>query len=75
MSDKLLEFRGAGEEIKQIAFAPNGGWVILRERNDFWYSNIPNDLINTLWKYHRSGREIRQISFAENSGWVVLGSL
>lgn len=69
---KLNLIHKAGEQIKQVAFAPNGGWVILYGRNGFHYSDISNDVTNKLWEFSNAGEEIKQIAFAPNGGWVIL---
>jgi hypothetical protein len=32
---------GGSGQIKQVAFAPDGSWVILFDSNGYWHSELP----------------------------------
>jgi hypothetical protein len=39
--DGLTELHDEGSEIRQVAFAPDGNWVILFDSNGYWHSELP----------------------------------
>ncbi len=55
-----------------IAFAPNGGWVILYGRNGYYAHNTSQETINVLNSLRKRDRIINSIAFAPNGGWVVI---
>jgi len=40
VQDALTELHDDGSEIKQVAFAPDGSWVILFDSNGYWHSEL-----------------------------------
>lgn len=55
-----------------IAFAPNGGWVIVQGTNGFITNNVPQDLINVLRATNQRKKAILDIDFHPKGGWVVV---
>ena len=69
---KLNHIHKSGEQIKQVAFSPDGGWVILYGRSSFSYSGISNNVTDKLWEFSNEGEEIKQVTLAPNNAWVIL---
>ncbi|BAU09817.1 hypothetical protein LEP3755_02920 [Leptolyngbya sp. NIES-3755] len=69
---KLHHIHQAREQIRQVAVAPDEGWVILYGSSGFFYSNVSTDVSDKLWELSNAGELIKQIAFAPNGGWVVL---
>jgi formylglycine-generating enzyme required for sulfatase activity len=62
---------GSGS-ISQIAFTPQGGWVIIWGPNGFQSESIPPDLVRTLKDFNNAKHTILQVTFTPNGGWVAL---
>lgn len=67
--ERLRALNAARASIKSVAIAPNGGWVVLSDVNDYWTSGVSRALEEKLEEVKREPREIRWISFADSS-WV-----
>ena len=70
--EKLKEFLAAGETVKQVAFGPDKGWVILRDRWGFWCQDVPEAMKKDLWDLSNESQEIPYVSLARNKGWLIL---
>ncbi|MBW4597509.1 MAG: hypothetical protein KME46_32590 [Brasilonema angustatum HA4187-MV1] len=59
---------------KAIAFAPNGGWVILYGNNNYNAKNIPQKAVDTLKMLHDqdSRNVINSITFTPAGEWVIV---
>jgi len=59
--------------INTIAFAPNGGWVILDGVNGYSTSNnFPPDALSKLTTLNKQGATINTIAFTPNGEWVIV---
>ena len=70
--DKLAELNLSGVEFKQVVLADASGWVVLYDRNGYWYRGIPQPASAKLTELNRAGNEIKQIAFTSDSSWVIL---
>lgn len=70
----MTELSQRNNTIKSVAFAPNGGWVVVYNRSNLRYEGIPSDLQSRLIDIQESDAnvEIKSVAFAPNGGWVVL---
>ena len=41
MEGALAELHEEGSEIRHVALAPDGSWVILFDSNGYWHSELP----------------------------------
>jgi TIR domain len=72
MLEKLKESLAIGETLKQVAFGPDNGWVILRDQWGFWCQGVPEAMINDLWSLSNERQEIAYVCQAPNEGFVIL---
>ncbi len=70
--DKLVALDTAGHKPKSIGFSPEGGWIILYEKNGYYAEGIPQDAFNKIVELGKKDAEIKSIAFARNGGWVIL---
>jgi CubicO group peptidase (beta-lactamase class C family) len=70
--DKLGELLKAKHRIKSIGFAPEGGWIILYDKNSYFAKGIPEDAFNKIVELGKKGADLKSIVFARNGGWVIL---
>lgn len=55
-----------------VAFAANGGWVMIQGTNGYITNNAPQDLVNVLQAENRKNKTILDVDFHPNGGWVVI---
>jgi hypothetical protein len=67
---KLEELHDQGEVIRQVAFAPDNGWVILYGRNGNWRRDIPEKAAETLAKLNWAKKIYQHISFSPDGGYI-----
>ena len=72
MLEKLRESLAIGETLKQVAFAPDKGWVILRDQWGFWCQDVPEAMTKDLWALANKRQEIPYVCQAPNEGYVIL---
>jgi N6-adenosine-specific RNA methylase IME4 len=72
IDQNIGELLSKGHELKSIAFASNGGWSILYDRNGFFNRNIPDEAHQVMTKLAGEGHELKSIAFASNGGWSIL---
>jgi hypothetical protein len=72
MLEKLEEFLGAGETIKQVAFGADGSWVMLRNWCSFWQYGVPEEMSKQLWAQFNENLGIAHVALAPNGGWTIL---
>lgn len=70
--DRLFQLNELGEDITQVAFAPNDGWIILYNENDFYSENIPDSMLDTLNTLQNDGDRIDHVAFTEFDGWAII---
>lgn len=62
--------------VKDIVFAPNGGWVLItgdyNGHNKYAWENLPADVVTALTKLINQGSYVYQIAFTSKGGWVIL---
>jgi CubicO group peptidase (beta-lactamase class C family) len=64
--------QGNQDELKCIAFTPQGDWVFLFGGNGFYTSNVNLPACRKLRELQRQGRELKCVAFAPAGGWTVL---
>ena len=69
---RIQQLSQQGKRIRRLVLTPQGGWLLLSERNDFDYRDIPNDLAIWLQKYRDGGSEIRDVAVSPSGGYVIL---
>jgi TIR domain len=72
MLQKLEEFIAAGETIKQVAFGPDGSWIILRDWCGFWQNGVPEAMNKQLWDQLNGSLGIPHVSLSPEKGWLIL---
>src|SRR5262245_29047448 len=70
--DKLGELLKAKHRIKSVGFAPEGGWVVLYDKNGYFPKGIPEDAFNKIVELGKKGADLKSVVFARNGGWVIL---
>jgi CubicO group peptidase (beta-lactamase class C family) len=70
--DKLGELLKAKHRIKSVGFAPEGGWVVLYDKNGYFAKGIPDEAFNKVVELGKKGADLKSIVFARNGGWVIL---
>jgi tetratricopeptide (TPR) repeat protein len=58
--------------IKSVAFAPNGGFVVLYEKNAFVANGIPDSLRQRLEADRTAGIELNRVTIGSSGGWFVV---
>jgi len=70
--DKLGELDKAGHKLKSIAFAPEGGWVILYDKSAYYAKGLPELAFDKIVELGKKNAELKSIAFARNGGWAIL---
>jgi len=70
--DKLIELFKEGHKPKSIAFAPEGGWVILYDKSNYWAEGIPKKAYDKIVELAKKAVELKSAAFARNGGWAIL---
>ncbi len=73
--EKLNSLISTGAKIGTMAFAPNGGWVIIKDQNGAIWDNIPSSLVERIRTLNQPNSVISTIAFAPNGGWVIVNEL
>ena len=68
----MTDLNDRNEEMRDVAFSPDGGWSILYGSNGFIRKGIPADVEEALTELHDEGSEIKQVTFAPDGSWVIL---
>lgn len=55
-----------------IAFTPDGGWVILYNKNSAAWNNIPPDAANAILTLNKQGSTINTIAFTPKGQWIII---
>ncbi len=67
----LEEARRDGGTIRSMAFAPDGGWVLLLGAG-FKEEGVPDDLRRTLAEHYQKGVAVRCVTFTSQGDWFLL---
>jgi transglutaminase-like putative cysteine protease len=59
-------------EYRCVAFRPQGGWVLLYDKNGYAEDGIPAAVSEQLERVRQAGGTLRSVAFAPDGGWVVL---
>jgi CubicO group peptidase (beta-lactamase class C family) len=70
--DKLGELAKAGHKVKSIAFAPEGGWIILYDKNSFYAKGLPEHAFDKIVELGKKNADLKSIAFARSGGWAIL---
>lgn len=70
--DRLSQLNALGADITQVAFAPNDGWIILYNDNDFYSEDIPSSALDTLTTLQNDGERLDHIAFTASGGWAII---
>ena len=65
------DVRKAGGTLRSLAFAPDGGWVLLFGK-DFKEHGLPKELSRTLAEHRRKGVGLRCVTFDSAGDWFLL---
>jgi len=60
-----------GATVRDIAFTPNGGYVIVAGRNDYWTENVPPEAADMLKGLRERNFEISQVTFGPEDSWII----
>jgi hypothetical protein len=63
--------RRKGGGIRDIAFLPNGGYVIVVGRNTYYAENVPPEVENILKMLRDGNYEISQVTFGPEDSWII----
>ena len=69
--DRLIK-AGKGTDIKYVAFAPDGGWILIWGSNGYTASGLPKSAIAEIRKLNDDSKEIKQLTFDSNGEWVIV---
>lgn len=69
VESKIRELLGSGEVVHRLAFAPNGGWLIIDGHGRHYYDGIGDDLIKTLAELKKG---ISEVTLGPNGSWVIV---
>jgi len=69
---KLRAIPKQEENIKSIAFTPDGGWVIFYNKNGYAINGIPQNATNHIVTVANSGYRLTKIAFTPSKGWALL---
>ena len=69
---QMTQIAANGGQLTCIAFAPNGGWCILYDRNQSFSRNIPEEADRQMRQMANAGEILKFIAFAPNHGWSIL---
>jgi transglutaminase-like putative cysteine protease len=72
LADTLREKKVPAFEYRCVAFRPQGGWVLLYDRNGYAADGIPAAITDQLEQVRKAGGALRSVAFAPDGGWVVL---
>ncbi len=65
------DVKKAGGVPRSLAFAPDGGWVLLFDKN-FKQQGLPKDLTQTLAEHKQRGSAVRCVAFNSRGDWFLL---
>jgi hypothetical protein len=68
---KIAELAADKHELKCIAFAPNGGWVIFWDRSQYEAHDIPAEAIAKMEEVKTAGQALGSIAFTPTGGWAL----
>ncbi len=69
---KVRELNTSNVEIRQVAFAPTGGWAILHGTNDATWVQAPQAFGDKLRELIGASTQVRFVAFSSGGGWVIL---
>jgi hypothetical protein len=69
---KVPELWKVTGDFKCLAFRPQGGWLLLYDKNGFAQEGLPAGLRERLEKAQKTGETIRSVAFAPDGGWFLL---
>jgi len=72
LKDRIQRFQRDGEMVKDVEMVSSDKWIILRDRNGYWYNGIPTGLVNKLNEFNKSGEEIKQVELGCDGSWIIL---
>ncbi|MBP5977203.1 hypothetical protein HW132_31895 [Brasilonema sp. CT11] len=71
VNSAIQDLANKGISPNTIAFAPNGGWVIIHGGYGYISSNLRQDLLETLYKLYKQKQPIVDIAFTPTGEWIV----
>ncbi|MDF5722009.1 MAG: hypothetical protein PUP91_16300 [Rhizonema sp. PD37] len=72
VNNALQDLANKGISPSQIAFAPNGGWVIIYKGNGYISNNLRQDVLNKLSDLNKQNLTIDSIAFTPTGEWVII---
>jgi hypothetical protein len=71
---KVQELVAAGHALVDVAFAPDGHWLVVLENNAYWHNGINSGLTTAWGNLAAQGMQITDVRFAPAGDWIILGS-
>ncbi len=72
VNNALQDLANKGISPSQIAFAPNGGWVIIYRNYGYISHNLPQDILDKLSDLNKQQLNIDYIAFTPTGEWVII---
>ena len=63
--------RGRGQNVKNIAFTKEGGWVIFYAKNGYSHYNIPVEMTKKIKDLVQNGSTLNHVFFL-NDKWIIV---
>lgn len=57
--------------IRDVAFLPNGGYIIINAMNVYYSNDIPEDALNVIKMLNSKNIEMNQVFFGPNDSWII----
>jgi hypothetical protein len=71
-ADKAFEeIENNRKYVSDVAFLPNGGYIILYDRNGCYYENLPDDASRVIEMLRTNDHEISQVTFGPDDSWII----
>lgn len=71
--EKIREVAARDGELRSLAFAPGGGWVLLYDRSEAAFAGIPDGLACILRDAASAQNPVQCVSFNSAGQWLCLG--
>lgn len=72
LATKVPELWKLASDFRALAFRPQGGWVLLYDKNGFAADGIPAGVRARLEQAQKAGAAFRSFAFTPDGGWVLL---
>lgn len=71
---KVQELVAAGQGLRDVAFAPDGHWLVVLDGNAYWHNGVNSGLTTAWGNLAAGGMQITDVRFAPGGDWIILGT-